>query len=101
MSFATVASGISGSVQGNFGSSELRADKRGAYYALMKNPDHYVQYQQAQQQTEDQESLNQVDQDEEAVDGSDDKDADQDLDQEVIHLWMAVGFVFIVFSIAW
>ena len=66
----------------------------------MKNPDHYVQYQQAQQQTEDQESINQVDQDEEAVDENDDK-ADQDLDQEVIHLWMAVGFVFIVFSIAW
>ena len=66
----------------------------------MKNPDHYVQYQQAQQQTEDQESINQVDQDEEAVDENDDK-ADQDLDQEVIHLWMAFGFVFIFFSIAW
>ena len=32
---------------------ELRAEKRGAYYALAKNPDKYVSYQQAQQQTED------------------------------------------------
>ena len=31
----------------------LRAEKRGAYYALAKNPDKYVSYQQAQQQTED------------------------------------------------
>merc|ERR1711997_237373 len=33
--------------------NELRAEKRGAYYALAKNPDKYVSYQQAQQQTED------------------------------------------------
>ena len=47
---------MSGSFQGSIANSaELRAEKRGAYYALMKNPDTQcsVKYQQAQQQTEE------------------------------------------------
>ena len=51
MAVAAVAA-ASGSISGSTG-SELRPDKRGAYYALAKNPDKYVSYQQAQQQTED------------------------------------------------
>ena len=81
MSLATVA--ISGSIQGSIASSaELRADKRGAYYALMKNPDHYVQYQQAQQQTEEDDLDLNHDQDDEITEHDD----NDELDQEVIHL---------------
>lgn len=68
MAVATV-----GSVSGAAASSnELRAEKRGAYYALAKNPDKYVSYQQAQQQTED--------------DDSDDELEDDEDSEKIIHL---------------
>ena len=54
MAVATVAgAGTSASSLAALTYGELRAEKRGAYYALAKNPDKYVSYQQAQQQTED------------------------------------------------
>ena len=57
-SFVATVGGVAGSGSGGFrdptgSGNELRAEKRGAYYALAKNPDKYVSYQQAQQQTED------------------------------------------------
>lgn len=90
MSLATVAASASGSIQGSI--SELRADKRGAYYALMKNPDHYVQYQQAQQQTEEifreiddfENKLSEQELDE--ITEHDDDEKANLLEQEVIHL---------------
>ena len=57
-SFVATVGGVAGSGSGGYRDpagtgNELRAEKRGAYYALAKNPDKYVSYQQAQQQTED------------------------------------------------
>ena len=81
---------LSGSIQGSLANSaELRAEKRGAYYALMKNPDQCVKYQQAQQQTEEDDLENLInEQDDEITEHDDDENADGDLeDSEVIHLW--------------
>jgi hypothetical protein len=92
MSLATVAAAnsLSGSIQGSLANSaELRAEKRGAYYALMKNPDQCsVKYQQAQQQTEedvDHLEMNH-EQDDEITEHDDENENADDLDSEVIHL---------------
>ena len=119
-SFVATVGGVAGSGSGGFrdpagNGNELRAEKRGAYYALAKNPDKYVSYQQAQQQTEDHghyaeadhgddleaEDIDEVGDDQEAndvvqvvaaVDKIDNDDADEDdHDQEddsekIIHL---------------
>lgn len=70
-------------------SGELRAEKRGAYYALAKNPDKYVSYQQAQQQTEDDSDDNEDEDDDEDED-NEKEDPEQDNDDEdsekIIHL---------------
>ena len=120
-SFVATVGGVAGSGSGGGfrdpagTGNELRAEKRGAYYALAKNPDKYVSYQQAQQQTEDHghyaeadhgddleaEEIDDVGDDQEvndvvqvvaAVDNVDDDDADGDEQNEeddsenIIHL---------------
>ena len=89
---ATVANSAVSS--GGPAAGELRAEKRGAYYALAKNPDKYVSYQQAQQQTEDTDNdqdagggveedvVNDDDNDDDG-DGEDDNDEDS---EKIIHL---------------
>ncbi len=67
------------------GAGELRAEKRGAYYALAKNPDKYVQYQQAQQQTEDEDHPTNAE-DKKTIERDKDDDDEND-QQQVIHLW--------------
>ena len=97
---------LSGSIQGSLANSaELRAEKRGAYYALMKNPDNQcVKYQQAQQQTEEDDlemqhllpvcdsnnsDFESNEQDDEITEHDDDENENaDDLDSEVIHLWI-------------
>jgi len=105
MSLATVAAAnsLSGSIQGSIANSaELRAEKRGAYYALMKNPDTQcsVKYQQAQQQTEEDDlemhhllpvrdsnsDFESNEQEDEITEQDDDENNAEDLDSEVIHL---------------
>ena len=94
---------LSGSFQGSIANSaELRAEKRGAYYALMKNPDTQcsVKYQQAQQQTEEDDlemhhllpvrdsnsDFESNEQEDEITEQDDDENNAEDLDSEVIHL---------------
>lgn len=76
MAVATVGSG-SAAAAGPGSLGELRAEKRGAYYALAKNPDKYVSYQQAQQQTEDE--------DDSDADEFNKDDEDED-SEKIIHL---------------
>lgn len=64
-------------------SGELRAEKRGAYYALAKNPDKYVSYQQAQQQTEDDDDDDDEDEDDVEEEELDDEEEDS---EKIIHL---------------
>ena len=55
------------------GGASSASESRGAYYALVKNPEKCVQYQQAQQQTEDRSS-------------SDEEDNEDDSSEKIIHL---------------
>lgn len=82
MAVATVGSGACGG-PGSLG--ELRAEKRGAYYALAKNPDKYVSYQQAQQQTEDHDD-DSDEEDKRYLQSKDDDDEDDDDSEKIIHL---------------
>ena len=91
---ATVANSAVSS--GGPAAGELRAEKRGAYYALAKNPDKYVSYQQAQQQTEDTDNDQEAGGVEEEVvddDHDDDGDGEDDNDEDsekIIHLWAMI-----------